>query len=94
MVPETVINNPVSNAFDLLKEGQRKLLLESIKYPDKEVSEKNLRGNFRLYNDIIDLMKKNQHGFTQGCDLTFDKDLVKAMCDGLFYIFPNLHRFK
>ena len=57
MTPK-VRTKTVSNAFNLLKEGQRKLSLDSVKYPEKMGSETNSRGDFRLYNDIIDLLQK------------------------------------
>ena len=57
----------VSNAYNLLKEGQRNLSLESVKYPEKMGSETNSRDDFRLYSDIIDLLQENGHGFIQVC---------------------------
>ena len=94
MVPKAVVNPAPLDAFDLLKEGQQKLSRDHIKYPDKIGSGNNVRGDFRLFNDIVDMLKENQHGFTQGCEKTSGKELVKAICDGLYYILPHLDRFK
>ncbi len=77
------ISTPRS-AVQLLMASSRKLHLP------KEMGSNAVRGDIRLYNDIIHFMSNNSLGFHAGVEQTSGKQIVSALQKVLFYIEPHL----
>ena len=93
IVPKTtsVITQP-KNAFDLLKEAQQNVARE-LHYPLCITTTNEPRGDYRLYNDFVDMMHSHKFGFLSSDFANdFGKALIKKTTAALYYIFPHLEK--
>ena len=84
-----------TSAFDVLLSASAAQGAASArgKLPAKKGSEAyqrqdNFRSDWRLYNNIIDLLGTENVGFRNGCEQTAGKELVGVLADVLFEVLP------
>ena len=80
---------PIRNAFTVLMDASKQLKLPAKTFSTPERYEIG-RGDHRLHDDIIDFLKERGLGFSPGTENTTGKQVVKALCDALFFIQPHL----
>ena len=79
---------PSQNAFSKMMSAASVVFADNFKLPPKKGSEgyqgqDNFRGDWKLYNDIIDLLQDEEVGFSNGCELTAGKELVSGLWEVL-----------
>lgn len=87
---EKTNSNQQKSAFDVLMSSKT-----PIRYPLKFGSnpEECKRGDFRLRNDFIDkILKDNDIGFPDGLENTVGKAIVDRTCNLLYYVLPHLQK--
>ena len=81
------------NAFSLMMDGstaaERRLSRPKKKGSEDYQAQANFRGDWKLYNAIIDLLSSNGLGFRKGVEETAGRQLVSALTDVLFVVLPE-----